>query len=231
MRDGLADDITQPRLDYGVFIGERRIKQMQSEALTLAGRLHEARWERDKLLHCARAAEGAEDKTGMLVSLQRENVVLKKQLQDLQEARENAAALGKIGRLGPSDHEIGAELGVIESSIADACASLHWDGWLLDRPKEEPRAADLMLLQWTRKLSGSSSSSFMAACGDASGVKMVDALRSLVAAALWALVWQQPLDEIVNAESPILDYYKKQLLARGEPGWIPVGQLVRACGY
>ncbi|KAK8087696.1 hypothetical protein PG997_002657 [Apiospora hydei] len=46
---------------------------------------------------------------------------------------------------------------------------------------------------------------------------MVDALRSLVAAALWALVWQQPLDEVVNADSPILDYYKKQLLARDGP--------------
>ncbi|KAK8073197.1 hypothetical protein PG994_004096 [Apiospora phragmitis] len=137
---------------------------MRSEAVTLAGRLHEARQERDELLHCARAASGAEDKTGMLVSLQHENVVLKKQLLAFQEARENAA-LWRTGRLGPSDHEVAVELGVIESSIADACASLHWDGWLLDRPKgeEEPRTADLMLSQWAYTLSSSASfSSFMA---------------------------------------------------------------------
>ncbi|KAK8137370.1 hypothetical protein PG984_005310 [Apiospora sp. TS-2023a] len=229
IRHGAADGIKHTRLGKDFIVGEHTIKQMRSEVLTLAGRLHEARQERDEVLHCTRAAEGAADKTGMLVSLQHENVVLKKQLLAFQEDRENAA-LCRTGSLGPSDHEIRAELGVIESSITDACASLHWDGWLLDRPKgAQPRTADLMLSQWTHKLSGSSFGSFMASCGNASGVKMVDALQSLVAAALWALVWQQPLDEIVNADSPILDYYKKQLLARGEPGRISVVQHVYLC--
>ncbi|KAK8004943.1 hypothetical protein PG990_010980 [Apiospora arundinis] len=216
IRHGVEDDTSYSRLQSGFIHGERRINQMRSEVVTLAGRLHEARQERDELLHCARAAEGAEDKTGMLVSLQHENVVLKKQLLAFQEARENKARW-RTGSLGPSDHEIGAELGVIESSIADACASLQWDGLLLDQPKGEPRAADMMLSQWANTLSGSDFSCFMASCGGSSRVKTVDALGSLVAAALWSLVWQHPLDEIVNAESPILDYYKKQLLVRDGP--------------
>ncbi|KAK7941500.1 uncharacterized protein PG986_013887 [Apiospora aurea] len=219
IRHGVADDTSHPRLEKGSIHGEHRIKQLRSEVVTLAGCLHEARQERDELLHCARAAEGAADKTGMLVSLQHENVILKKQLLGSQEAREDAA-LWRAGSLGPSDREIETELDVIESAIADACASLHWAGLLLDRPRgEEPRAAELALSQWTRTLSGSAFGSFRMSCGDSplSHIKMIDALRSLVAAALWALVWQQPLDEVVNADSPILDYYKKQLLARDGP--------------
>ncbi|KAK7952892.1 hypothetical protein PG988_013586 [Apiospora saccharicola] len=217
IRHGVTDGVTNTALEKDFIVGEHMIKQMRSEVVTLAGRLHEARQERDELLHCTRAAEGAADKTGMLVSLQHENIVLRKQLLAFQEGRENAA-LCRTGNLGPSVHEIGAELSVVESSIADACASLHWDGWLLDRPKgAQPGMADRMISQWAHTLSGSPFGSFMASCGDASGVSMVDALRALVAVALWALVWQQPLEEIVNADSPILDYYKKQLLARDGP--------------
>ncbi|KAK8087695.1 hypothetical protein PG997_002656 [Apiospora hydei] len=134
IRHGVADNTPHPGLEKDFIHGEHSIKQLRSEVVTLAGRLHEARQERDELLHCARAAEGAADKTGLLVSLQHENVVLKKQLLGSQEAREDAA-LWRTGSLGPSDRETETELDVIESAIADACASLHWAGLLLDRPR------------------------------------------------------------------------------------------------
>ncbi|KAK6857666.1 hypothetical protein PG995_006493 [Apiospora arundinis] len=204
------------RPEKGFIVEEHSTKRMQGEITTLTGRLYAACWERDNLLHCARSAEGAEDKIGMLTSLQHENSILKKELLAVQEARENTA-LWETGSLGPSFHKIGVELDVIESSIADACASLYFEGVLLDKPKGESRTVHPMFSQWANTLSGSDFSSFMASCRDSSSVNMVDALRSLVAAALWALVWQHPLEEIVNAESPILDCYKEQLLIRVGP--------------
>ena len=223
----MADGDKQPKLENDLIAEEHSVKRMRCEVITIAGQLYEAREERDELLHCARAVEGAQDKADMLVSLQHENLVLKKQLLALQETRENVA-LARTGHLGPSGNEIRAELEVTASSIADACASLHWEGTLLDRPKADPVTADLMLSRWASTLHGSDFSTFIASCGD-SGAKMTDILRSLVAAALWALVWQNPLSELVNAESPILGYFKKQLLARGKPDQCPKNPIYPCC--
>ncbi|KAK8108343.1 uncharacterized protein PG998_010356 [Apiospora kogelbergensis] len=215
VRHGVADGETQSRLESDLLTGEHRVKRMRSEVMTMAGHLYEARKERDELLHCNRAVQGTQDKDNMLVSLQNEIIVLKKQLLAFQETRENVA-LARTGHLGPSSNEIMLELEVTAGSIADACALLQWDGLLLDQPKGVSPTVDLILSQWASTLSGSDFSTFMTSCGD-SGTKMADVLRSLVAAALWALVWQRSLDELVNAESPILEYFKKQLLERDGP--------------
>lgn len=192
--------------------GKRQIKLMQNEVLTLVGRLNDAYQERDELRHCVRAIEGFPDKPALLLSLQRENLVLKKQLLSAQPAREHASC-SEVGSLGPIDVDPRAELELIKDSVADACASLEGDERILDPSKDH--SASLVLSQWASKVFGQDLDfkSFIASCKK-SGMKMIDVLRSLVATSLWALVWQHPFEEIANAESPMHDPYKKQLLAR-----------------
>ncbi|KAK7959743.1 uncharacterized protein PG986_004597 [Apiospora aurea] len=192
--------------------GKRQIKLMQNEVLTLVGRLNDACQERDELRHCVRAIEGFPDKPALLLSLQRENLVLRKQLLAAQPAREHASC-SEVGRLGPIDVDPRAELELIKDSVADACASLEGDERILDPSKDH--SASLVLSQWASKVFGQDLDfkSFIASCKK-SGMKMVDVRRSLVATSLWALVWQHPFEEIATAESPMHDSYKKQLLAR-----------------
>ncbi|KAK8038581.1 hypothetical protein PG993_006992 [Apiospora rasikravindrae] len=192
--------------------GKRQIKLMQNEVLTLVGRLNDAYQERDELRHCVRAIEGFPDKPALLLSLQRENLVLRKQLLAAQPAREHASC-SEVGRLGPIDVDPGAELELIKDSVADACASLEGDGRILDPSKDQN--ASLVLSQWASKVFGQDLDfkSFVASCKKF-GIKMVDVRRSLVATSLWALVWQHPFEEIATAESPMHDSFKKQLLAR-----------------
>ncbi|KAK8070344.1 hypothetical protein PG994_006960 [Apiospora phragmitis] len=165
--------------------GRRQVKLMQNEVATLVGHLNEACQERDELLHCARAVEGFPDKPALLLSLQRENLVLK-QLLASQPAREHAGFM-EVGRLVPIDVDPSAELELIKDSVADACASLDWNKRVLDPPKDQ--SASLVLSQWASKLFGLDLGlkPFITSCKK-SGMEMVDVLRSLVATSLWALL-------------------------------------------
>ncbi|KAK8116337.1 hypothetical protein PG984_012839 [Apiospora sp. TS-2023a] len=194
--DGLSFEQDSPT-------GERQIKRLRSENITLVGRLHEALQKVDELHHCARAADPTQTLT-----LSHENIFLKKQLLSLETARQNSGLI-RTGNLGPSRKDISTELDLIEDSIADACASLSWCSRVLDQPNETTNS---VLSQLTSTLCGLGFESFVAHCKQ-HRIGMVDVLRSLVATALWALVWRHPLEETVAEESPILRHHKKQVSA------------------
>ncbi|KAK6860880.1 hypothetical protein PG995_004516 [Apiospora arundinis] len=184
------------------------LSDMKSPGLPLAvvrtgfsiGRLHEALQKVDELHHCARAADPTYTRI-----LNHENVVLRKQLLAIETAREDSGLI-RTGSLGPSKKDIDANLEVIEDLIADECASLSLFGRVLDQPKE---IMNSVLSQLTRTLCGLDFESFVAYCKKYR-IDMAIVLRSLVAAALWVLVWRHPLEEIIAEESPILRHYKIQ---------------------
>ncbi|KAK8036893.1 hypothetical protein PG994_015390 [Apiospora phragmitis] len=190
----------RPSFEQDSQVRERQIKRLRRENITLVGRLHEALQKVDELHHCARAAYPTHTRI-----LNHENVVLRKQLLAIETAREDSGLI-RTGSLGPSKKDINANLEVIEDLIADECASLSLFGRVLDQPKE---ITNSVLSQLTSTLCGLDFESFVAYCKKYR-IDMAIVLRSLVAAALWVLVWRHPLEEIIAEESPILRHYKIQ---------------------
>ncbi|KAK8872301.1 hypothetical protein PGQ11_002815 [Apiospora arundinis] len=190
----------RPSFEQDPQVRDRQIKRLRRENITLVGRLHEALQKVDELHHCARAADPKYTRI-----LNHENVVLRKQLLAIETAREDSGLIG-TGSLGPSKKDINANLEVIEDLIADGCASLSLFGRVLDQPKE---ITNSVLSQLTSTLCGLDFESFVAYCAK-HRIDMAIVLRSLVAAALWVLVWRHPLEEIIAEESPILRHYKIQ---------------------
>ncbi|KAK8116334.1 hypothetical protein PG984_012836 [Apiospora sp. TS-2023a] len=84
--------------------GERQIKRLRSENLSLVGCLHEALQEVHELHHCARAA----DPTNTRI-LNHENFVFKKQLLAIETAREDSGLI-RTGSLGPSKKDINSRM-------------------------------------------------------------------------------------------------------------------------
>lgn len=195
-----------PSLEQDSQSRDRQIKRLWNENITLVYRLHEALQNVDELQHCARAADPTQTLT-----LSHENLFLRKQLLALGTAHEDCRLI-RTGNLGPSRENISAELEAIEHSIACACASLRWFNRVLDEPKDV-QIANSVLSQLASTSSGLDFKSLVSRCKEYR-IETVDVLRSLVAAALWALVWQHPPEETVAAESPILRRYKEQVSAK-----------------
>jgi hypothetical protein len=204
-------------------------RQQKDYIFTLSNRLSEAEYECAKIRESARKAAEYRDDLVVQRDLRYENSVLKGQLGQMTSQRQTIA-LVSTGSLGPSLRTIWQEFECISTDVKDACSSVD----ITIRPASPSTSAhggqgsrepDLSEL-WMLRAAHCSIDQFISSLSMDTGISESHILRALVAAGIGYLVFETRFPDLVAGESPMLDHYRKHILATGNPSHAPTAQVL-----
>ncbi len=149
-----------------------------------------------------------------LSKLRFENIRLQKAIVDIANYNERET-LVQGGHSGISRQKIRQEFYVLASLVRDACSSLllrdslpSSDSLVCTDERDDLRA-------WLHQVAGSSFAMLRSrvSCQEISGLEL---LHSVVAAGICSLVFDSAFPDFMPTESPLLDQYRRHILAKGE---------------
>ncbi|KAK4243272.1 hypothetical protein C7999DRAFT_18360 [Corynascus novoguineensis] len=189
---------------------ERTLKENREQKdyiFTLSNRLSAAEYECTKIQESASRAAEYRDDVLMQRDLRYENSVLKGQLEQITSQRE-CIAVANTKSLGPSTRKIWQEFECIAMDLKGACSSVEIT-IPSDSTGNKPHSG--------QKSKGSDSESWMQRVAQYTGVSDFHIIRALTAAGISDLVFESSFPDFQAKESPLLDQYRKHVLARAGP--------------
>ncbi|KAL2022213.1 hypothetical protein VTK56DRAFT_5823 [Thermocarpiscus australiensis] len=196
----------------------RENREQKDYIFTLSSRLSEAEYECTKVRESASKAAEYRDNVHMQRDLRYENSVLKGQLGQMTSQRQTIA-LASTGSLGPSTRTIWQEFECIATDVKDACSSVD----ITIPPASTGTSAhgrqgnkEPDSESWMRRAAHCSLDQFLSSAM-ATSVSEFHTIRALVAAGISNLVFESRFPDLVARESPMLDQYRKHILARAGP--------------
>ena len=200
----------------------RENREQKDYIFTLSNRLSEAEYECAKIHESARKA--AEYRNDLLIQrdLRYENSVLKGQLGQMTSQRQTIA-LASTGSLGPSLRTIRQEFECIAMDVKDACSSVDITipPASTGQGSREPDLSEL----WMRRAAHCTVDQFLSSSPMDTSISEPHMLRALVAAGVGYLVFESRFPDLMAGESPMLDQYRKHMLATGSPRHAPIAQI------
>lgn len=204
----------------------RENREQKDYIFTLSNRLSEAEYECAKVRESASKAAEYRDDVLMQRDLRYENSVLKGQLGQMISQRQTIA-LASTGSLGPSTRTIWQEFECIATDVKDACASVAItippaSTGTSAHGEQESKEPDSE--SWMRRAAHCSLDQFLSSLAMDTSVSEFHIIRALAAAGISNLVFESRFPDLVARESPMLDQYRKHILARGNSRHAPNDQ-------
>ncbi|KAH8900615.1 hypothetical protein GQ53DRAFT_740611 [Thozetella sp. PMI_491] len=162
----------------------------------------------------SRSAKSHQDQSAMLTDLLGQNASLRRQLADNASYKEYVQSIDE-GRFGMRSSEIRHGFSLLERHVADGCSSLNLQQSLpnLDLCRAGQRCA---LNEWANRVAGLDYDQLCSHVLDGENPEF-ELFRSFVAAGLCSLVFESAFPDLVAAESPLLHWYRRVILAKDGP--------------
>jgi len=191
-------------------------REQKNYIFTLSNRLSAAEYECIKIQESASRAAEYRDDVLMQRNLRYENSVLKGQLEQITSQREFIAA-ASTKSLEPSTRKIWQEFECIAMDLKDACSSVEItiatdSASNKSHSGQEFKGSDSE--SWIQRVVQCNFESFLSRAID-TDVSNLHIIRALTAAGISDLVFESDFPNFQAKESPILDQYRKHVLARG----------------
>lgn len=209
----LERELTDAKSKLGC--AQRENAEQKQYIFSLSNRLSAAQVECDEFRHSARAAAVHRDDFVMQRNLRHENYLLKDQLANVRKQQKNLALI-QTNSLGPSERAIQDEFDQIRVELKDACSSLHIAAPSTTSLQDmQMRDDEGVVGPWAQRLAQCSFLQ-LASLAVENGVSGLEVVRSLAAVGVCDLVFESDFPHLMAKESPILDQYRKHMLARGK---------------